>query len=190
MTQPADTEQSGAPTAGPAAQALVTWLAMCVRNNRTEVTAPLRRTGRGRPPQAVPGLPDGVPPEIAIRVARMFVRYHLAADFRYSLRMTGQGDVGQALRRLAKADPPQHPWNLAADRAMDSLLRPRLQLPFRELEHACDTMLRARLTPPSWPLLIEDLTNWHERSDSRPRDARERWGWSYYGGHARARHTN
>ncbi|MFK0047934.1 type I-E CRISPR-associated protein Cse2/CasB [Streptomyces sp. NPDC090741] len=126
-------------------------------------------------------MPTGVPPEIAIRVARMFARYHLPGDFLHSLRLTGQGDIGQALRRLSRTDPPGHPWRETASRSMENLLRPRHQLPLRELEHALDTMHRARLTPPSWPLLIDDLTNWNVRSDSHPRSPRERWGWSFYG---------
>ncbi|MFD6465220.1 type I-E CRISPR-associated protein Cse2/CasB [Streptomyces goshikiensis] len=183
MTLEAGTEgEETSPAQASAAQVLITWLALSVRDRRTNVTAPLRRSGRARPPQALPGMPTGVTPEIAIRVARMFVRYHLPGDFRYSLRSTGYGDIGQALRRLSRCDPPEHPWQEAANRSMESLLHPRHQLPLRELEHALDTMHRARLAPPSWPLLIDDLTNWNVRSDSYPRNPRERWGWSFYDG--------
>lgn len=180
MTRSAALQEETSPTGVTGTEVLVEWLARCVRDGNTQVTAPLRRSGRGRPPQSVPGMPGDVPPEIAIRVARMFVRYHQAGDFRFSLRLTGYGDIGQALRRLSRADPPGRPWEEAAERAMRSLLTPRRRLPWRELEHALDTMNRARLIPPSWTLLIDDLTEWHMRGDVQPRTTRERWAWSFF----------
>ncbi|MFE3558351.1 type I-E CRISPR-associated protein Cse2/CasB [Streptomyces sp. NPDC059193] len=183
MTDLPDGEQYTPEPAATRARALVDWLAQSVRHRRTDVTGPLRRSRPDRPPVAVPGMPQGVDPEIAIQVARLFVRYHRSSDFSQSLNATGTGDLGQALRRLSLADPPAQPWNKAAEVAMASLLRRRMRLPWRELERALDTMQRARLTPPSWALLISDLESWHVRERSHPRDTLERWASSFYTGH-------
>ncbi|GAA2372934.1 MULTISPECIES: type I-E CRISPR-associated protein Cse2/CasB [Streptomyces] len=157
---------------------LTAWLTSLVRNREYGKLADLRRL---RPTdthiRAGWYAPAEKQREIYEKVAFLFGVYHQGR----SVPSYGTGSLGAAARRIGDGTG-RGPDNPGAQRLLARLVASR-RIPWRHLQHAVTRLRSCEQPPPSWVLLTEDLTRWHDRR------ARIAYGWSvdFHEPHVRSR---
>ncbi|MFD8978477.1 type I-E CRISPR-associated protein Cse2/CasB [Streptomyces sp. NPDC059564] len=162
------TESKPGPEAGESSTALTAWLASLVHNRNYGSLAELRRPRVRKEPhfRAIWYSPTEEQWEVYEQVAFLFAVYHQGR----SKPAYGYGSLGDAARRIGSG-AGRGPDDPGAARLVDRIVSSR-RIPWRHLQHAVARLRACDQPPPSWALLADDLSRWHDRK------ARVSYGWA------------
>ncbi|AHH16504.1 CRISPR-associated protein [Nocardia nova SH22a] len=155
------------------ADRLTRWLGGLVRRHDLGALADLRRPKTALTQShflAMSYAPSASDDEVYRLVAFLFARYHAGA----SLPSYGRGNLGTALRKVGSG-AVRGPEDPGADRLMARISASRA-IPERHLQHAIERMRAGDTAPPSWSMLVDDLSRWTDHG----RPAAFEWTRDFY----------
>ncbi|MFF5393158.1 type I-E CRISPR-associated protein Cse2/CasB [Streptomyces sp. NPDC013012] len=166
------TSTGAGPDTSESSGALASWLVSLVHNHDYASLAELRRPRVQRAPhfRALWYSPTEAQREIYGQVAFLFAVYHQGR----SRPAFGHGSLGEAARRIGSG-AGRGPDDPGAARLVDRIVSSR-RIPWRHLQHAVTRLRACDQQPPSWALLVDDLTRWHDRKARVP----YQWGVAFH----------